>query len=88
MERHVTGLEDLTLIKTVILPTEIYRFHSVPAKISMVFFKKSFILFLVALALCCSVWSFSSCGEQGPLFAVAYRLLIVVASLVGSTRPS
>ena len=37
MERHVTGLEDLTLIKTVILPTEIYRFHSVPAKISMVF---------------------------------------------------
>ena len=87
MERRVTGLEDFTLVKSVIVPTEIYRFHSVPAKISVVFFKKSFILFLVALGLCCSVWSFSSC-EQGPLFAVAHRLLMAAASLVGSTRPS
>ena len=40
-----------------------------------------FILFLAALGLCCCMWAFSSCGEQGLLFVVVPRLLIAVASL-------
>ena len=39
-------------------------------------------LFLAALGLRCCVWAFSSCGEQGLLFIVERRLLMVVASLV------
>ena len=39
-------------------------------------------LFLAALGLCCWVWAFSSCGEQGLLFVAVQGLLIVVASLV------
>ena len=39
-------------------------------------------LFLVTLGLCCCVWIFSSCVEQGLLFVAVHRLLIVVASLV------
>ena len=38
---------------------------------------------MAALGLCCSAWSFSSCHEQGLLFAATCGLLIVVASLVG-----
>ena len=38
-------------------------------------------LFLAALGLHCCAWAFSSCGEQGPLFAAVHRLLIVVATL-------
>ena len=38
-------------------------------------------LFLAALGLCCYWQAFSSCGEQGLLFAV-HGLLDVVASLV------
>ena len=36
---------------------------------------------MAALGLCCCTWAFSSCGEQGLLFVVVRRLLIVVASL-------
>ena len=40
-----------------------------------------FILFLAVLGLCCSVQSFSSCGERGPLFVAVHGLLVAVASL-------
>ena len=40
---------------------------------------------LVALGLCCCVWAFSSCSEQGLLSIAAHRLLIAVASLVVDT---
>ena len=43
-------------------------------------------LFLAALGLCCYVWAFSSCGEQGLLFVAVRGLLIVVASLVAEHR--
>ena len=39
-------------------------------------------LFLAALGLHCCAQAFSSCGEQGLLFVMVCRLLIVVASLV------
>ena len=39
-------------------------------------------LFLAALGLGCCEPTFSSCSEQGLLFVVVRRLLIVVASLV------
>ena len=39
-------------------------------------------LFLAVLGLCCCVWAFSSCSEQGLLFVVVRGLLIAVASLV------
>ena len=39
-------------------------------------------LFLAALGLFCSVRAFSSCGEQGLLFVLVHRLLILEASLV------
>ena len=39
-------------------------------------------LFLAVLGLCCCARAFSSYGEQGLLFTVGRRLLIVVASLV------
>ena len=35
---------------------------------------------------CCCAWAFSSCGEQWPLFNVAHKLLIVVASLLAEHR--
>ena len=35
---------------------------------------------MVALGLCCCEWAFSNCAEQGLLFVVMHRLLIVVAS--------
>ena len=38
--------------------------------------------FLAALGLHCCMRAFSNCGEQGLLFVVVHRLLIVVASLV------
>ena len=44
--------------------------------------KKLFIYLLAALGLHCCVQAFSSCGEQGLLFAVVCGLLIPVASLV------
>ena len=49
-----------------------------------VFFKLiNFIyLFLAALGLRCYTQAFSSCGEQGLLFAAVHGLLIAVASLV------
>ena len=43
------------------------------------------ILFLTALGLYCCTWAFSHCGKQGPLFTVAPRLLMLVASLLQST---
>ena len=47
------------------------------------FFLYKFIyLFLAALGLHCCAQSFSSCGEQGPLFVAVRGLLIAVASLV------
>ena len=36
----------------------------------------------LVLGLCCCARVFSSCGEQGLLFAAVCRLLIAVASLV------
>ena len=41
-----------------------------------------FFFFLAALGLRCCARAFSSCGEQGLLFAVVRGLLIAVASLV------
>ena len=35
---------------------------------------------MAALGLCCCLWAFSSCGEQGLLFVVVLGLLIAVAS--------
>ena len=47
------------------------------------FFINLFIcLFLAALGLRCCSQAFSSCSEQGLLFAAVHRLLIAVASLV------
>ena len=37
---------------------------------------------MAALGLCCRVWAFSNCIEQGLLFAVVCGLLIAVASFV------
>ena len=42
-------------------------------------------LFWAVLGLCCCTRAFSSCGEQGLLFVVVCRLLIMVASLVAGT---
>ena len=39
-------------------------------------------VFLAELGLRCCTQAFSSCSEQGPLFAVLHGLLIAVASLV------
>ena len=41
-----------------------------------------FIYLLAALGLRCCAQAFSSCGEQGLLFAVVHGLLIAVASVV------
>ena len=51
--------------------------------LNMSFLKNEFIyyLFLATLGLCCCVWAFSSCGEQGLLFVAVHGLLISVASL-------
>ena len=37
---------------------------------------------MAELGLCCCVWAFSSCSQQGLLFVAVHGLLIVVASLV------
>ena len=52
--------------------------------LSSFFFINLFYLFLLlaVLGLCCCMWAFSSCGEQGPLFPAVRGLLIAVASLV------
>ena len=47
-----------------------------------IFYLYIYFFFVAALGLCCCVWTFSSCGEQGLLFVAVRRLLIVVASLV------
>ena len=44
-----------------------------------------FVLFLAVLGLRCCARAFSSCSERRLLFVVVRRLLIAVASLVGST---
>ena len=41
---------------------------------------------MIALDLRCLMQAFSSCGEQGVLYAVMLRLLIAVASLIGEHR--
>ena len=41
-----------------------------------------FVCFGCAGSLLLFVWAFSNCSEQGLLFIVVHRLLIVVASLV------
>ena len=41
-----------------------------------------FLIYLFYLFIFGCVWAFSGCGEQGLLFVVVRRLLIVVASLV------
>ena len=46
------------------------------------FKKKKFIYLFIYFWLCCCVWAFSSCVEQGLLFVAVHRLLIAVASLV------
>ena len=64
------------------------------------FFKiNSFLLFLVALCFLCCTGAVSGCGQQGLLFVVVYRLIVVVsfvaehrlgmrASIVGVRRLS
>ena len=49
---------------------------------SLFSFFKLINLFLAALVVHCCPWAFSSCRQQGLLFVVVRRLLIVVASLV------
>ena len=39
-------------------------------------------LFLAVLGLCCCVWAFSRCSQQGLLFVAVHGLLIAVAFLV------
>ena len=51
------------------------------SKTSIILFLK-ILLFLAVLGLHCFARAFSSCGEQGLLFAVLDTLLIAVASLV------
>ena len=52
----------------------------------MLSFKKNlfvlFNLFLAVLGLCCCMWAFTSCGEQGLLFVAVRGLLTAVVSLV------
>ena len=43
-------------------------------------------LILVALGLCCCMWAFYNCSEQGLLFVVVCGLLTEVASLVEERR--
>ena len=43
-------------------------------------------LFIVALALHCCMWAFSSCSKQGLLFLAVHGLLIAVASLCCGAR--
>ena len=45
-----------------------------------------FVCFGCAGSLLLFVWAFSNCSEQGLLFIVVHRLLIVVASLVVEHR--
>ena len=45
-----------------------------------------FVCFGCAGSLLLFVWAFSNCSEQGLLFIVVHRLLIVVASLVAEHR--
>ena len=58
-----------------------YKLYDVK-QIKIIFKINLFILFLVALGLCCCMWAFSSCGEQGLLFVAVRGLLIAVAPLV------
>ena len=37
-------------------------------------------LFMAALGLCCCVWAFSSCGEQGLLAGFSLRWLLLLQS--------
>ena len=37
---------------------------------------------MAVLGLCCCMWTFSSCGEQGLLSAAAHGFLIAAASLL------
>ena len=46
------------------------------------FFIFKIYLFFAALGLCCCMWAFSSCVQQGLLFVAVLGLLIAVASLV------
>ena len=46
----------------------------------------SYLFILTALALCCFVQAFSSCGEQELLFVVVWELLFAVASLGAKYR--
>ena len=39
------------------------------------------------LGLCCHVWTFSSCGQQGLLFIAVLGFLTAVAFLVAEHRP-
>ena len=69
----------------VLCPFQVYLLLHSPVKIFKYQVKHHllFCLFVLAiLGLRCYVWAFSACGEQGPLFVVVCRLLIVVASLV------
>ena len=53
-----------------------------PSQILFIFFKLFTYLFMAALGLPCCMQAFFSCSEQGLLFVVVCRLLIVVTSLV------
>ena len=53
-----------------------------PARVVCFYFFYLFIFILATLGLRCCAQAFSSCGEQGPLFAAVRRLLIAGATLV------
>ena len=64
-------------------------YHSFQVQNFFAAFRMQFIylfiyLFLAVLGLRCCARAFSSCGERGLLFIAVHRLLIAVASLVGS----
>ena len=45
-----------------------------------------YLFILAALGLCCCMWAFSSCGQQGLLFVAMRGPLIVAASLAVEHR--
>ena len=50
------------------------------------FLKKLLFIYLVVLGLCCGMWSFSRCREQGYLLVAVCRLPTGVAPLVAEHR--
>ena len=67
--------------------TKIYQVGNNNDNKEIIYFKKRnylFILYLVVLGLCCCMPAFSSCCEQGLLYAAEGRFLIAVVSPIKS----